>query len=107
QPGLFNPLFIMLALVMVFMVFTTMMSGRREKKRTAEMLASLKRGDRVLTLGGMIGTIHELREDSIVLRVDDVSGAKAHFTRGAIQRVLKSAKSSSSDVTDEVVAEAG
>ncbi len=104
QPGLFNPLFLMLALVMIFMVFTTMMSGRREKKRTAEMLASLKRGDKVLTLGGMIGTVHELRDDSIVLRLDDVSGAKCHFTRNAVQRVMKSAKSESKD---EVIAEAG
>lgn len=92
--SLFNsPMFLMLGLVMVFMIFTTMMSSRREKKKAANMMASLKRGDKVLTLGGMIGTIHELRDDSIVLRVDDVSGAKAHFTRNAIQRVLKSAKS--------------
>ncbi len=99
-----SPMFLMLGLVMVFMIFTTMMSSRREKKKSAAMMESLKRGDKVLTLGGMIGTIHELRDDSIVLRVDDVSGAKAHFTRNAIQRVLKSAKSESkSEIVEEAV----
>lgn len=105
QPSPFgNFLLPMMLLVVVFMIFSTMMSSRREKKRTAEMLGALKRGDRVLTAGGMIGTVHEVREDSIVLRVDDVSGAKAHFTRGAVQQVLKTAKS---DSNAEAVAEAG
>lgn len=102
--GVGNFLLPMMLLVVVFMIFSTMMSSRREKKRTAEMLGALKRGDRVLTAGGMIGTVHEVREDSIVLRVDDVSGAKAHFTRGAVQQVLKAAKS---DSNAEAVAEAG
>ena len=92
SPTLFNPIFGILILFMLFMVVSTMMSARKEKRRAAEMMASLKRGDKVLTAGGMIGTIHEVREDSIVLRVDDVSGAKAHFTRGAIQKVIKPSK---------------
>ncbi len=103
-PGGFGSFMLpMMLLVVVFMIFSTMMSSRREKKRAAEMLGALKRGDRVLTAGGMIGTVHEVREDSIVLRVDDVSGAKAHFTRGAVQQVLKAAKS---DSHAEAVAEA-
>lgn len=101
-----SPLMLMLLLVMVFMIFTTWSSGRKEKKRAAEMLASLKRGDRVLTAGGLIGTVHEVREDSIVLRVDDVSGAKAHFTRGSIQQVIRSAKSDSKSDSGDM-AEAG
>ena len=66
----------------------------------------VKRGDRVLTVGGMLGTVQEVREDSIVLKVDDVSGAKAHFTRGAIQQVIKSAKSDGKS-EGGAVAEAG
>ncbi|MBK7405307.1 MAG: preprotein translocase subunit YajC [Phycisphaerales bacterium] len=94
-PSPFSPMFLMLALVVVFMIITTTMSGRKEKKRAANMLASLKRGDRVQTMGGMIGTVHEVKEDSIVLRIDDLSGAKAHFSKGAVQAVLKAAKSDS------------
>src|SRR5690606_16872625 len=96
----------MLVLLMVFMVASTWMSSRKQKRQAAEMMASLKRGDRVLTAGGMIGTVHEVREDSIVLRVDDVSGAKAHFTRGAIQQVIKSGRSDAKS-DDGSMAEAG
>ena len=101
-----SPLMLMLVLLMVFMIASTWMSSRKQKRQAAEMMASLKRGDRVLTVGGMLGTVQEVREDSIVLKVDDVSGAKAHFTRGAIQQVIKSAKSDGKS-EGGAVAEAG
>jgi preprotein translocase subunit YajC len=93
QPGGLPPMFLLVLLVIVFMIVTTMMSSRREKRRVADMLAGLKRGDRVQTTAGMIGTVHEVKDDAIVLRVDDATGAKIHFARSAVAHVLKSAKS--------------
>ncbi len=97
-----NSIFIIFALILVFMIVSTMMSSRRAKKQTAEMLGGLKRGDRVLTSGGMLGTVQEVRNDAVVLRIDDVSGAKAHFSKRAIQQVVKSGKGNgkSSDDAD-------
>ncbi len=89
-----DTIFIMFALILVFMIVSTMMSARRAKKQTAEMLGGLKRGDRVLTSGGMLGTVQEVRDDAVVLRIDDVSGAKAQFAKHAIQQVVKSGKGS-------------
>jgi preprotein translocase subunit YajC len=100
QPA-FNPLFLMLLLVIVFMIVTTMMSSRREKRRVSSMIGALKRGDRVQTLAGMIGTIHEVKDDSIVLRVDETTGTRIHFAKSAVQAVLKSAKSDSRSETVE------
>lgn len=85
-----NTIFLMLALVLVFMIVSTMMTSRREKKRVAEMLGSMKRGDRVVTTSGMFGTVQEVKEDSVVLRIDDVAGTKARFTKSAVQQVVKS-----------------
>lgn len=93
QPGGLNPMFLLLLLVLVFMIVTTMMSSRREKKRVAEMISGLKRGDRVQMAGGMIGTVHEVKEDSVVIRVDEATGTKIHFARTAVQHVLKPARS--------------
>lgn len=87
-----NSIFIMLALLLVFMIVSSMLSGRRAKKQTAEMLGSLKRGDRVLTAAGIFGTVHEVRDDAVVLKIDDVSGTKVQFAKHAIQQVVKSAK---------------
>ena len=87
-----NTIFIMFALVLVFMIVSTMLSGRRAKKQTAAMLAGLKRGDRVLTAAGIFGTVQEVRSDAVVLKIDDVNGTKVQFAKHAIQQVVKPAK---------------
>ena len=78
-------------LVMAFMIFSMFMTGRREKRRVAQMLGSLKRGDRVQMSGGMQGTIVEIKDDAVVLRVDETTNTKIHFARTAVQAVLREA----------------
>ncbi len=83
-------LFLLLGL-MIFMIVMSMMQGRKEKKRRQAMLASLGRHDRVMTTSGMIGIITDLRDDEVVLKVDESTNTKIHFSRSAVQQVLKSA----------------
>ncbi len=75
--------------LLVFMMVTSMMSGRKEKKKRAEMMSSLKKRDRVQTVGGIIGTIVELKGDEIVLKVDEGSNTRIRFARTAVQSVVK------------------
>ena len=42
-------------------------------------------------LGGMIGKIDQVKDDAIVVRVDEVNGTKIHFAKSAVQRVIESA----------------
>jgi len=84
-----NFIFIMLALMLGFMILTSVMSGRKEKKRRAEMLGTLRKQDRVQTLGGIIGSVVEVKNDEVVLRVDDSSNTRIRFSKTAIQQVLK------------------
>jgi preprotein translocase subunit YajC len=83
--GFFLPLIMVL---IVFMLLTSM-AGRKERKRRAAILAGVKRGDRVQTVGGEIGTVVELTESEMVLRVDEVSNTRIRFARSAIQQVIK------------------
>ncbi|MNG41985.1 preprotein translocase subunit YajC [compost metagenome] len=46
------------------------------------MLKALKKGDKVVTIGGLHGTIMEISDDIVVLRVNDVT--KLTFDRGSI-----------------------
>lgn len=78
--------------LMIFMIVTSMFSGRKEKKRRAEMLASVKKRDRVQTVGGIIGTVVEMKGEEIVLKVDEGSNTRIRFARTAVQQVIKSAK---------------
>ena len=81
--------FMMLGL-MGLMIFMSVMSGRKEKKRVAAMLSSMKRHDRVLLVGGMMGTLAEVRDDEVIVKVDDSTNTRIHFRKSAVQQVLKS-----------------
>lgn len=86
-----------LLIFFVFMIFTTMMSGRKEKKRKAELLGSLARHDKVQTVGGIIGTIVELTDSEVVLRSDETSNTRIRVARTAIQSVLKKGRSAGAE----------
>lgn len=80
-----------------FMILTTVFGGRKEKKRRAELLNSLAKYDRVVTSGGMIGTIVEVQDDEVVIKVDESTNTKVHFSKSAVQSILKRGRSGASD----------
>ena len=65
------------------------MGGRKEKRRRAEMLASLARNDKVHTVGGLIGTVTEVHDQEVVLRTDEASNTRVRIARSAITQVIK------------------
>ena len=78
---------IFILLLVVLWVF--LMGGqRREKKRRAAMLESLNKGDRIQTVGGILGTIVEMRDDELVVKVDENTNTRLRFSRSAVQSVL-------------------
>jgi preprotein translocase subunit YajC len=84
----FTP-FILLLLIMWFF----MMRGRQnDQKQREEMLKSLKRGDRVQTIGGALGTVVDVRDSEVVVKVDEGSNTKMTFIRSAIHRVVTDKK---------------
>lgn len=86
-----NPFSMMLpiGLLLVFMIGMSWWSQGKEKKKRTALLGSLARNDRVQTAGGMIGTIVELKDDEVVLRVDESTNTKIAFSRSAVQTVLR------------------
>ena len=90
EPGGFR-LIDALPLVAIFLVFYFLLflPNQRRQKRQREMLANLKNGDRVITGGGIHGTIVGLREDYIVLRVPPEQ-IKLEVLRSAVSTVERS-----------------
>lgn len=87
-------MFTILMLVLVMFVLMAVMTGRREKKerkKKEELLASIGKNDRVQTLGGMLGTVVEVKEDEVRLRVDETTKTSIWFSKGAIQQVVRKA----------------
>lgn len=83
--------FLILIVIMVGgMLAISIFSQRREKKKRAELLSAIKKHDKVQTIGGVVGSIVELKPDHVVLKVDESSNTRITFARSAIQQVLKS-----------------
>jgi preprotein translocase subunit YajC len=78
----------LLIVVMVLMFFSTSKNKRTEQKKRDEMLKNMKRGDRVMTIGGILGTVVDVRDSEVMLKVDESSNTKIKFTRDAIKRVV-------------------
>jgi len=91
-------LYIMVAMLglMIFMSFWT---NRKEKKRREELMNSMRKGDRVQTLGGMLGTVQEVFDNEVVLRLEE---GRVRVARSSIQTVLKSSDSRPGERSAEV-----
>jgi preprotein translocase subunit YajC len=84
--------------VFAIFYFLIIRPQNKRQKETKSMLASLKKGDRVVTIGGIRGTIFSLKEDTVVLKVDD--NTKLQFSRSAISGVVDK-KSAAAQAKDE------
>lgn len=89
--GQFMPIFLVM---MVLLFLLPMLTNRKEKKKRDAMMSALKRGDKVLTIGGILGTIDQIKDDEIILKVDPNSNSKIAFTRSAIQQVVSASQGS-------------
>jgi len=79
---------IMMMVLLGTMVLFSVMSGRREKKKRAELLGSIKKHDKVMTVGGVLGTVVEMKDDAVVLKVDETSNTRITFSKSAISQVM-------------------
>lgn len=71
-------------------LFLQMIFGaRREKKKFEEMISSIKKNDQVRTVGGIIGSVVEVKPDVVVLKVDEGSNTKITVMRSKIEGVVK------------------
>ena len=94
--------FIMLAMLGVFVLMMILSGGaaKKEKRKRAEMMASLGKHDRVQTSGGVIGTVVELKDDEVVLRVDESTNTRIRFAKSSITSVLRRGKGAEADVEE-------
>ncbi len=80
--------FVLIILMLVVFYLVLFRGQHREKKKKAQMLEDLKKNDRVMTIGGIIGTIVAIKGDEITVKVDESTNTKMTFIRRAIQNVV-------------------
>lgn len=77
-----------LPIIVMFVIFYFLLirPQQTQQKKRREMLASLKKGDRVVSIGGIYGMIKEIKDDTVVLRIADNVNIK--IARAGIDRIL-------------------
>jgi preprotein translocase subunit YajC len=71
QGGQTNPLTTIIFIVMIIgiLYFLLFMPQRRQEQKRRQMIDSLKKGDDVVTSGGIHGTISRVKEDTLVIKI--------------------------------------
>ena len=75
-------MWIMLALIFVVMWFFMIRPQRKQQKELQNFRDSLKKGDKVVTVGGIYGTLCEIKEGSVLIEVD--SNVKIRVSKNAL-----------------------
>ena len=94
--GMFQYLLPFMVIMLLVMLLTR---PRRGDAEAAERIKSLKKNDRVVTAGGIIGTVMSIREDTnyVTLRIDEASNTKMQILKTSIAKVLEGSEKTSSD----------
>jgi preprotein translocase subunit YajC len=77
-------------MILLFMImYMFLFRGPKKKQQQHQkMVQSLRRNDKVRTIGGIIGTVIDVKDDEITLKVDESNNTKIRVTPGAISKTL-------------------
>ena len=92
KPG-FEPtqilFFVLIAVVFYFLMFR---GPRKKQQQHVQMVKSLQKNDKVRTIGGIIGTVIDVKDDEITLKIDESTNTKIKVVPEAIGRNLSQEK---------------
>jgi len=82
--------YIMLPAILIFLWLFMANPQKKQEERLRKMLNALEKNDKVMTVGGLIGTVHTIdkEQNEIVLKVDDANNTRIRFHLTAISTVF-------------------
>jgi preprotein translocase subunit YajC len=104
--GSFITTLIPFALIIAIFYFLIIRPQNKKQKETQRMLNSLKKGDKVVTIGGVHGIIQNVKDgsNSVIVKVDE--NTKLEFSRSAISNVITEGKGEKTEKIEEKKADA-
>src|SRR5215510_15886189 len=84
----------LIAIVAIF-YFLILRPQNKKQKETQRMLSSIRKGDRVVTIGGVHGIIQSVKDSTVIVKVDD--NTKLEFNRSAVASVESQAREEKED----------
>jgi preprotein translocase subunit YajC len=77
---------IFLGLMFVLMYLILFRGPRKKQQQHKQMIQALAKNDRVQTIGGIIGTVVDIKDDEITVKIDESNNTKMKIVRSAISR---------------------
>ena len=102
QSSVFMPI-ITFGLVFVIFYFFIIRPQNKKQKDTQKMISAVKKGDKIITIGGVHGEVTATKETTVIVKVDD--NCKLEFSRSAIASVVVDEKSVKAEKAAEKDAE--
>jgi len=102
QSSVFMPI-ITFGLVFVIFYFFIIRPQNKKQKDTQKMISAVKKGDKIITIGGVHGEVTSTKETTVIVKVDD--NCKMEFSRSAIASVVVDEKSVKAEKAAEKDAE--
>lgn len=81
-------MFAVMFAVIAFMLLSARSQRKREQRERDDLFRRLSKNDRVLTIGGIIGTIAAVKDNEVIVKVDESNNTKMTFLKTAVQRIL-------------------
>ena len=78
---------VLFILIFIVFYFILIRPQQKEQKKKEEMLKSLSKNDEVVTIGGIHGTISNVKDKTVVLRVSE--NTKLEIDKSAVASVIK------------------
>ena len=75
--------------IFVVMYFILFREPRKRQRQQQQMIQSIKKNDKVRTIGGIIGIVVDVKDDEIVLKVDESNNTKIRVLPSAIDKVIE------------------
>jgi preprotein translocase subunit YajC len=94
-PGGMNPMFILIAGIFIFMLYTLLVSRPQQKaqeRKREEAISSLAKGDQVVTTAGIHGTVESMDKEKGVVNVTVAPKVTIRFSKTAIASYTKKEK---------------
>ena len=90
-PPLIQTLVSLAPIILGFIVLMWLMnsSKRKQERERTNLLSNLKRGDKIRMIGGEFGTVIEVKDGKVQVKVDEGSNTKIWYAKDAVQAVEK------------------
>jgi len=79
---------LLIGLMFVLFYFILFRGPRKKQQQHKQMVQSLKKNDRVRTIGGILGTVVNIKDDEITLKIDESNNTKIKVASSAIGKIL-------------------